>query len=196
MTNKIKILGILFTAIGVVISVAACSPATGSSPTPTPTPTTILMEITTPTPVADRCDGLSGELELQVLVGPSEAVGLEPIAVGNIPFTVSSDGEGNLVEGGGPVSYQDVLEEEWGTYSVEMDLEAVISGVCVGEGSSGELDLVIEMSGEQMVEVRAKGFQGDYPWAGSHELNLNFPIEEGASAQGEGWAVILHLNEE
>jgi len=195
MNKKIKRLGILIAVFMVVVSVMACSPASGSSPTPTPTPTALVVEITTPTPVPDRCDGLSGELELQVLVGPADAVGLEPVAVGNIPFTVTSDRAGNIVEGSGPVSYQDVLEKEWGTYSVEMDLEVVVSGECVGEAGGGELNLVIEMSGEQMVEVRAEGFQGDYPWAGSHELNLNFPIEEGASAQGEGWAVILHVNE-
>jgi hypothetical protein len=179
----------------VVVSGVACSPAAGSSPTPTPTTNTMLIDIPTPTPILDRCDGLSGELELQILVGPSEAVGLEPVAIGNIPFTVSSGGGANIVNGGGPVSYQEVLEEEWGTYTVEMDLESVISGECVGEEAGGELNLVIEMSGEQMVEVRAGGFQGDYPWAGSHELHQSFPIEEGATGQGEGWAVILHVNE-
>ena len=61
------------------------------------------------------CDGLGGNIEMQVLVGPSEVVGLEPLAIGTIPFTVRSDGEVNLIEGGGLIDYQDVLEKEWGS---------------------------------------------------------------------------------
>jgi hypothetical protein len=56
------------------------------------------------------------------------------------------------------------------------------------------LNLALTVSGEQMVEVRAEGFSGDYPWSGTHEFSLSFPAEEGASAEGEGWVFVLHLN--
>jgi hypothetical protein len=194
--NKVLILGILF-------FIMACSLLPNPDVTPTiinewsdtPTPTITGGSNDTPTPTSNRCDSLSGEVEMKVLVGPSEAVGLEPLAVGAIPFSVETDGGAHIVQGGGALSYQDVLEAEWGTYSVEFSLESGISGVCEGDEQSGVLNIAIEMSGEQMVEVRAEGFQGDYPWSGTHEFNLSFPIEEGATAEGEGWAFVIHLNE-
>lgn len=145
-------------------------------------------------PAASRCDGLNGELEIRVLVGPAEAVGLEPLAVGGIPFSVVSDGGVYVVQGDGAISYQEILEEDWGTYSVSFNMEGTIEGECGGDYGGEELNLSIEMSGEQMVEVRAEGFQGDYPWAGTHELNLSFPLEDGAVSEGEGWAFVLHLS--
>ena len=60
---------------------------------------------------------------------------------------------------------------------------------------TGDLHMMIEMTGEQMVEVRAEGFQGDYPWAGSHQIEISLPIKEGATAEGDGWAFVLHLAE-
>jgi hypothetical protein len=164
--------------------------------TPTPTPTSNMGEPEVkPSAVASPCDGLSGELEVQVLVGPAEAVGLEPLAVGAIPFSVVTDGGSYSVQGGGALSYQAVLEKEWGTYTVSFDMEGTIVGTCgSGEGSE-ELNLTVVMSGEQMVEVRAEGFQGDYPWAGTHELDLSFPLEDGTRSEGEGWAFILRLAE-
>ena len=146
-------------------------------------------------PAPSRCDGLSGELEVQVLVGPAEAVGLEPVAVGGIPFSVVSDGEVYVVQGEGAISYQQILEGEWGTYSVSLDMEGTIEGECGGDRGSEGLSILVEMSGVQTVEVRAEGFQGDYPWAGTHELNLSFPLEDGATSQGEGWVFVLHLSE-
>ena len=53
--------------------------------------------------------------------------------------------------------------------------------------------LVLEMSGEQLVVVDAEGFYGEYPWSGTQTRDLSYPLEEGATAQGEGWAVVLHL---
>lgn len=191
-----------------VFLMMACSLSSNSSPTPTPSPSSPSIVPLTPTPTtvgegvpevklsptASRCDGLSGELEMQVLVGPAEAVGLEPFAVGRIPFSVVSEGEAYIVQGGGAISYQKVLEEDWGTYTVSLNMESTIDGECGGDDGSEELNIIIEMSGEQVVEVRAEGFQGDYPWAGTHELNLSFPLEDGAMAEGEGWAFVLHLN--
>ena len=175
---------------------ATSVPTTNPSPSPSPTPTTTSVEGPEPTatPVPSRCAGRSGELEIRILVGPAEAVGLEPVAVGSLPFAVVSDGGVYLVQGGGAVSYEAVLEEAWGTYTVYLDMQGTVDGECGGENGSETLDLTVEMSGEQMVEVRADGFTGDYPWAGTHQLDLRFPLEEGAAAEGEGWAFVLHLS--
>jgi hypothetical protein len=150
-----------------------------------------------PTPVtpppASRCQGLAGQLEVQVLAGPAEAVGLEPVAVGTVPFSVITSEPPYLVEGQGPISYEDVLEQEWGTYTVTMDLETSVQGECSGQAGSEQLVLVLEMTGEQLVEVNAEGFHGEYPWSGTQTRDLTFPLEHGATAQGEGWAVVLLL---
>lgn len=173
------------------------TPMTSPSPSPSPTPTTASVEgpEATETPVPSRCDGVSGELEIQILVGPAEVVGLEPVAVGSLPFSVVSEEGVYLVQGGGAVSYQAVLEKEWGTYTVSLDMDGTVDGECGGESGSEALNLTVEMSGEQMVEVRAQGFSGDYPWAGTHQLDLSFPLEDGATAEGEGWVFVLHLSE-
>jgi len=161
-------------------------------PTPTPTPTGEPLPISTQPPAATRCDGLAGELEIQVLVGPAEAVGLEPAAVGSVPFAVTASGSPYSVEGQGPISYEATLAQEWGTYTVTMDLEMAVQGECSGQAGSERLDLVLEMTGEQLVVVDAEHFHGEYPWAGTQSLDLTFPLEEGATAQGEGWVVALH----
>ena len=164
--------------------------------TPTPTPTSNLEEPeVNPSPMPSPCDGLRGELVLQVLVGPAEAVGMEPFAVGGIPFYVVSDGGRYSVEGGGAIYYQEVLEEEWGTYSVSFEMEGMIDGTCEDAEGREQLNITLVMSGEQMVEVRADGFQGDYPWSGTHEMDLSFPLEDGAKSEGEGWAFALRLAE-
>ena len=201
---------VLAVAVGMLAFLGACAPPTTPSPTATPTPlpspTVPAPAIPTPTatpesgvvgvttpPAASRCEGLRGNLEVQVLVGPAEAVGLEPVAVGAIPFSVVSDEKGYLVQGDGALSYQETLQKEWGTYSVSLDMEGTIEGTCGGDQGREALDLTVTMSGEQMVEVRAEGFQGDYPWEGRHEMDLTFPLEDGASAEGEGWVMVLHL---
>jgi hypothetical protein len=162
--------------------------------TPTPTPRVAPEAVATDTPLpASACADLSGNLEMRVLVGPSDVVGLEPFAVGQIPFAVTSDTAPYIIQGGGPISYADVLPKEWGTYAVTMDLQVTIVGECVGEAGAEELQMTVEMTGEQMVEVDAEGFHGEYPWAGTNTLNLVFPLMEGAAAAGEGWELILHL---
>jgi hypothetical protein len=131
-----------------------------------------------------------------VLAGPAEAVGLEPFAVGTIAFSVASNEAPFVVTGGGPISYADILTEEWGTYEVTMDLQNTVAGECVPseDGEGGTLQLDLEMTGSQLVKVEAEGFQGEYPWSGSHSFNLPFPLEEGATIEGEGWAIMLHLD--
>jgi hypothetical protein len=127
-----------------------------------------------------------------VLVGPAEVVGLEPFAVGSIPFAVSTSTEPYVVEGGGSISYADVLVEEWGTYEVTLDLQTTISGECVVGTTGEELRVTLGMTGQQMVEVNADRFQGEYPWAGEASFDLTLPVVEGATVEGEGWAFVLH----
>lgn len=169
-------------------------PPSTSTSTPSPTPTAgALPGTATPTSVPSRCKGLTGQLEVQILVGPADAVGLEPVAVGSVPFAVTTSEAPYLVAGQGPISYQATLEQEWGTYDVTMDLDTAVHGQCSGETGNEQLDLVLEMTGEQFVEVKAEGFHGEYPWSGTQSRDLVFPLQEGATAQGEGWVVVLHL---
>lgn len=134
---------------------------------------------------------------MQVLAGPAEVVGLEPFAVGSIPFAVTTSEAPYVVTGAGPISYADVLTEEWGTYEVTMDLQNSITGECVPNEASaggGTLQLDLTMTGNQLVTVDAEGFHGEYPWEGTYPFNLTFPLQEGASMEGEGWAFVLHLD--
>jgi hypothetical protein len=174
----------------------ATQAAPTSAPTPTPTPTkeTVPQPVpTTPAPEPSRCEGLAGQLEVQVLVGPADAVGLEPVAVGSVPFAVTSSEPPYLVQGQGPISYEAVLEKEWGSYTVTMDLSTSVQGECSGPAGAEQLDMSLELTGEQLVVVDAEGFHGEYPWSGTQTRELAFPLEEGATAEGEGWAVVLHL---
>jgi hypothetical protein len=170
----------------------AAQPLAAPTATPTPTPLSPGSEPPTAEPPSNPCSGHSGELEVRVLVGPADAVGLEPVAVGGVPYAVTSSEEPYLLQGAGPISYADVLVEEWGTYEVTMDLQLTVSGECTAGAEGAQLAMVVDMTGEQMTEVEAEGFHGEYPWAGSQSLDLTFPLEEGATAEGEGWAFVLH----
>jgi hypothetical protein len=183
------------TATATATATATIPTAEAATVTPSPTPTAeSLVQPATPSPsVVSRCQGLGGTLEVQVLVGPAEAVGLEPVSVGEVPFAVTAQQPPYWVEGQAPIAYEATLEQEWGTYTVNMDLEIAVSGECMGEAGSERLDLVMDMSGEQLVMVDATGFHGEYPWSGTQTRNLSFPLQEGAAAQGEGWVVVLHL---
>jgi len=179
-----------------ILSGSGSVPDSNSKPVPSPTSTeSAVMPVINPDSKSNRCEGLSGTLELKVLVGPSDAVGLEPVAIGEIPFTIQNDGESYSVQGGGALTYNEVLEEEWGSYTVNFDMEALINGECMDSEGVSQLNLNLNASGNQMVEVRSEGFQGDYPWSGTHDFDLVFPLEEGAQREGEGWLLVLHLNE-
>lgn len=193
MFKQVKKLMFVLMFAGLILFGAACSVSPGpeAAPTPTPTPAGGGGGQTTS---ASPCQGVSGVIEMQVLVGPSEAVGLEPVAVGEIPFSVIQREDGYIVQGSGDITYEAVLEKEWGTYSVNLDMTAALIGECREENGEGVLDMVISASGEQMVEVRAEGFQGDYPWSGTRDLPVVMPLLEGASAEGEGWTFILHIS--
>ena len=129
---------------------------------------------------------------MRVLVAPAAAVGLEPFAVGSIPFAVTTGEEPYLVQGGGAISYADVLVEEWGTYEVTLDLQTTINGECLAGASGEELRVTLGMAGQQILEVQAEGFYGEYPWAGEVSLDLSFPLVDGATVEGEGWVFVLH----
>jgi hypothetical protein len=137
---------------------------------------------------------VAGELEMQILVGPADAVGLSPHAVGSIPFSVTTSEAPYIVQGGGDITFADILVEEWGTYEVTFDAQTTVDGECVEGAEGGELHLLLEMTGSQLVEVTADGFHQEYPWEGTVPMDLVLPLEEGASAEGEGWAFVLHLS--
>jgi hypothetical protein len=131
---------------------------------------------------------------MQVLVGPSEAVGMAPVSVGEIPFTVIEKDGVFALEGGGPLNFDEqVYEAEWGTYTVSFNAETKIHGSCLISGELAMLDLYIVMDGEQIVIVEAEGFHGEYPWEGTREIQVNLPAEDGATESGEGWQVVLGL---
>jgi hypothetical protein len=173
----------------------APEPPAETPPTPTPTnPVGSGSESLTPDSNRCDCEGLSGTIEVRVLAGPAEAVGLEPYAVGDIPFSVTTSEAPYIVSGAGPIVYEDILVEEWGTYTVTLDLDISIEGECTPIEENASLQLALTMTGDQLVVVDAEGFYGEYPWAGAHTFELNFPLEEGASVEGEGFAFVLHPN--
>jgi len=189
----------IFGLIGIFVSLVIFSSCGNPQiaeidPTATPTPTKI-MQVNPPTQTAvpSRCSGLGGELEIQILVGPAEIVGLEPVSVGSIPFSVTTADAPYLIQGGGGFNYADILVKEWGTYEVTMNMNGSVAGTCLADDTGGELALDLELTGSQLVVVTADGFNGEYPWEGTLPLNLNLPIEEGASASGEGFVIVLHL---
>ncbi|MBN1669212.1 MAG: hypothetical protein JW862_19110 [Anaerolineales bacterium] len=172
-------------------------PPEGSGPALTPTTTDMLDDLSLPPTETgpDPCAGLGGAFELQVLIGPSEAVGLEPVAIGSIPFEVVSEAGVYRATGSGAIAYQDTLESEWGTYTVAFDLEASLEGTCRAEGENGILDVRFETSGTQDIELTVGGYQVDYPWEASYVFDFSVPIVEGASYEGEGYVFILRLAE-
>ena len=165
------------------------------SPTPTPTLVPGRTGPSQPEPSSNPCVGVSGDIEVRVLVGPADAAGLEPLAVGEIPFAVVTDEAPYIVEGAGHISYADILVEEWGTYEVTLDLDNTVSGECVGGADGAQLNVTVVSSGQQMVEVDGEDFHGEYPWSGTNSFDLTFPVVEGATAEGEGWAFVLHLHQ-
>lgn len=160
----------------------------------TPAEFVIIPPGQTPSP-ASGCAGLAGSIEIQILVGPSEVAGMEPVAVGSVPFTVTFTSGSHLVDGAGPtVLEEQVFEADWGTYTVSFDAQNTISGTCEPNDDTATLSLTVATDGEQMVNVRSEGLVADYPWEGTRTLDVVLPVEEGARQSGEGWIVVLHLS--
>ena len=190
---------ILWTAlITVSFLVSGCnllaSPA--DSNTATPTPTTLLGGgVGEPDEPENPCEGLTGTLELQLLVGPSEAVGLTPYTMANIPFIVTGEDGVYLVQGNGATEYyEDVLEAEWGSYTVQFEGETTVSGTCVANDTSRALNVYVQMEGEQTVVIVVEGMETTYPWVGTPSVTASFPLEDGAQQSGEGWQLVLHID--
>lgn len=170
----------------------------GQSDTADPTPTPTIFGggvIATESPVSGPCEGVSGTLELQLLVGPSEAVGLEPYTFAKIPFQVVKNGDSYLITAAGPVDYyEDILTADWGSFSVQFTGEITVSGECVTTGEIGMLQVIVEMAGQQTVVIVVEGQETTYPWAGTPQIEASLPVVDGAQVSGEGWSLILHLN--
>ena len=146
-------------------------------------------------PGSDICKGLSGNFEMQVLVGPAEVADLEPFGIGSIPFNVEYDQGLYLVQGDGTIDFEDQLEAVWGTYTVFFDMLGVIDGVCTPNDDGAVLDITFIMTGHQVFIVDAPGMmQAEYPQDFDHEFDYSFPVVDGATESGEGWALILHLD--
>ncbi|MCJ7716107.1 MAG: hypothetical protein MUO54_06265 [Anaerolineales bacterium] len=179
------------------LALVSCGLNTAAEPKQgTPTPTLGAPEgLITPTANTSLCNDLVGEIEVQVLAGPVEAVGLEPFSVGFVSFYVTTGVEPYVVEGSGQLEYDEILSEEWGSYEVELLLNTTINGECEDQENDGNLNLVVEISRTQMVEVIADNFHGQYPWQGTIPFDLFFPLVDGAVIEGEGWAFTLHLPE-
>ena len=194
MINKYKKWQFLSLMFVFNLTLVSCSIFSGvnSDPVPTITPTNSGGMAT----LSNPCEGLSGALEMQILVGPSEAVGMEPFAIGKVLFSVVTNIEPYLIEGGGPINFdQQVFSAEWGTYTVAFDAESAITGICISTEDEEVLKLDVVMQGEQLIEVEVEGVQMSYPWSGTPELSVNFAIEEGSRQEGEGWLLILHIND-
>jgi len=180
-------------AIPTPVTPSVTEPLSSATLTPTPTPGGIDISTTETPPAANRCRGLTANLEVRILAGPAEAVGLEPVAIGQVPIAVTSEKPLYLVSGGGPISYSATLTEEWGTYQVTMDLDLAVNGECLPQPGAGQLNLVVDLTGNQLVKVEGGSFQGEYPWSGAVSQHAILAVEDGATAEGEGWMLILHL---
>ena len=195
-TRKTQLLSAMVMAI-VLLLISACgmNQTIGDQQAmATPTPTELVMDSPpTITAAPSPCEGLSGTLEVQVVVGPAEAVGLEPVSIGSIPWAVTGTESPYFVQGQGPLSYEATLAEEWGTYTVVLEMDLAVFGNCEDTKPDGELILSVEMTGEQLVEVKAEGFHGKYPWSGTETREFLAPIQEGYSMSGEGYVFVLHL---
>jgi hypothetical protein len=176
---------------------AGCaSPTASSAPNveKTKTVTPVALGLLTPeaTSTPNRCKGVSGELEIEILVGPAAAVGLPPLSIGTIPFTVSSQ-DPYTMQGKTHLSYKKTMNYDWGTYTVTLEMDASLTGECVVAKGGNSLNMAVTLSGEQNIVVVYKLVPQTYPWKGTATVNVSFPIQDGATAQGEGWIFILHL---
>ena len=178
--------------------VSGCNLLSSPADSNTATPTTTTLPgggVGEPDEPENPCEGLAGTLELQLLVGPSEAVGLTPYTMANIPFIVTGEDGVYLVQGNGATEYyEDVLEAEWGSYTVQFEGETKVSGTCVADDASGTLNVYVQMEGKQTVVIVVEGMETTYPWAGTPSVTASFPLEDGAQQGGEGWQLVLHID--
>ena len=124
----------------------------------------------------------------------AEAFRSEPTAIGKVPLGVNSPSAPYILEGTNAINYESVLEERWGTYSVFFNMDINISGDCLVDTSDEQLDLIVKYSGEQLVEIEAEGFQGEYPWSGTDKIAISLLLQNGATIRSEGWQFVLHVD--
>jgi hypothetical protein len=190
-----KPFSLLFYSIFTIAILAGCAvPTTSRDVQKTMTVTPISRGLLTPefTLAPDPCKGFSGELEIEILVGPAAAVGLEPLSIGNIPFTIASQ-KPYTIQGKTHLSYNKTMNYDWGTYTVILEMDADLAGECVLAEAGNSLNMAVTLSGDQNVVVVYKLVPETFPWKGTATVNPSFPIQDGATAKGEGWIFILHL---
>ena len=163
--------------------------------TATPTQVGDVLGSSQETETESPCRGLSGTLELEILVGSAESVELPPTSVGRIPFSVVEEGNTFLVEGEGSLDYyQEVLGEVWGTYTVTFEADSIITGICETTDDEPMLDLILTLSGISLNAVVVyDGIPHEFQWSGERADVITLPLIEGASQQIEGLLVTLHL---
>ena len=163
--------------------------------TATPTQVGDVLGSSQETETESPCRGLSGTLELEILVGSAESVELPPTSVGRIPFSVVEEGNTFLVEGEGSLDYyQEVLGEAWGTYTVTFEADSIITGICETTDDEPMLDLILTLSGISLNAVVVyDGIPHEFQWSGERADVITLPLIEGASQQIEGLLVTLHL---
>jgi len=132
-----------------------------------------------------------GRIEVRVVV--SEASGLvDPFTIGEIPFEVTTQYAPYRVAGRSKLIYKNKTEVDWGSYKGDINLLGTITGQCMTGENDGELRLTINMSGNQFVVIRSKGFNKQIPWSGGASIPLTFGYSEGYTMAGEEWLFILH----
>jgi hypothetical protein len=192
-----KLFSLLFCSAFTISIIAGCaSPSATTAPSVEKTKTVTPVDLAPLTPdltlTPNRCEGVSGELEIEILVGPAAAVGLPPLSIGTIPFTVSNQ-DPYAMQGKTHLSYNKTMNYDWGTYTVNLEMDATLTGECVVAEGGNSLSMAVTLSGEQNVVVVYQSVTQTYPWNGTATVNSSFPIQDGATAQGEGWIFILHL---
>jgi hypothetical protein len=78
---------------------------------------------------------------------------------------------------------------------VQFEGETAVSGTCVAVGETGTLNVFIEMDGQQTVIIVVEGTETTYPWTGTPSVTASFPIANGAEFGGEGWNLVLRINQ-
>jgi len=176
-------------------TVVAGDMGSGSGETPVAEPTDTPDPSATPSPTPSPCEGVSGGIEVRVLVGPAAAVGLETHAVGTVPFTVGTAQSIYAVSGGGHISFSDVLSEDEIHYDVSFEADVVFDGTCDMGPGGAQLLLGVGMVWDQIVHVTAEDFDETYSQAGENEKDVTLPLIDGASADvDEGMEIVLRLD--
>lgn len=130
---------------------------------------------------------------MRILVPEAAAVGYKPFTIGEIPFSVTTEYAPYRIQGKSKLVYKGKTEEDWGSYKGDVNLTGSISGQCMTGENDGELRLNVSMNGNQLVVIRSRGFNKQFPWSGGVSIPLIFGHSEGYSMSGEEWLFVLHM---